>query len=59
MAVIDDGGHVSRKTYFRNWRKHRSTEPDADAIWTSIWDRASPDERKLLVALAETILRKR
>jgi hypothetical protein len=35
------------------------TEPQADAIWSSIWDRADPDERRLLVAIAESILRKR
>ena len=110
MAVIDDGGQVSRNTYFRHWRKHRQmtleiaaalagmtagnlsalergaqgytqralealataydtdpasllsvapTEPEADAIWSSIWDRATPDERRMLVAIAETILRRR
>jgi transcriptional regulator with XRE-family HTH domain len=35
------------------------TEPEADATWSSIWDRANPDERRMLVAIAETILRRR
>jgi hypothetical protein len=67
MAALERGAHgyaqraveVLAPAYDRDRASFDPKELETDAIWSSIWDRANPEQRKLIVAIAESILRKR